>query len=315
MDIVINTLHWSAILCIMIIIGSLLIAAIRKLMMTHVLIVANFLIFVLTVLNYPEIIYGLGFRSTYLAVEQIPQLYTLITSMFIHGGFLHIFGNMLIFFFVGFPFEQRIGWKKFLTIYFLTGICAALTHSFLNLGSPIPLVGASGAIFGIMGAFAYSYPRDKVVMPIGIGIMFLTRIRVMYAVIFFAAIETFIVWMDVPDGTAHFAHLGGLISGAIIAAIILRKQKTHTKKGETIYYDSFNPQKPKKIKLKELKSLATTPELLSMYSKIENETVPQVRDIWIEHFLEKAVCPKCGKSLNHFDEKIWCEYCDFRTNI
>jgi membrane associated rhomboid family serine protease len=301
-------------------IGAILLGVIRKLLMVYVLIVSNIIIFILTWMYYAEIVYGiepyagLGFRSIYLTTEYFPQTYTLFTSMFIHGGFAHIFGNMIVFFFVGLPFEQRIGWKNFLIIYLVTGICGALTHSFLNLGSAVPLIGASGAIFGIMGAFAFSYPRDEVVMPIGIGIMFLTRIKVMYAVIFFAAVETFIVWLDVPDSTAHFAHLGGLISGFILAALLLRKKKTHTKLGETIYYDSYAPQKPIKKDLSELRKLATTPELKEMLNKIENENVPQVRDVWLEHFFNKAVCPKCNKTLHHFDGKVWCEHCGFRTS-
>ena len=325
MDIALLPQHWAAILCIAIMTGAIVFGIIRKLLMVYVLIVSNVIIFILTMLYYTEIVHGvengiqlyagLGFRSIYLTTEYFPQIYTLFTSMFIHGGFFHIFGNMIIFFFIGLPFEQRIGWKKFLIIYIITGFCGALTHSILNLGSAIPLIGASGAIFGIMGAFAFSYPRDEVIMPIGIGIMFLTKIKVMYAVIFFAALETVIVWFDVADQTAHFAHLGGLISGAILAVLILRKQKTHDKMGQTVYYDSYAPQKPSKKDFSELRKLATTPELKETLKKIENETVPQVQDVWIEHFFEKAICPKCGKPLHRLGNKVWCEYCGFRTGI
>jgi len=326
MDITIFPQHWSAILCIAIMIGAIVFGIFKKMTMTFVLIISNIVIFIITQIFYAEVIYGieqgvqtyagLGYRSIYLSIEYFPQNYTLLTSMFMHGGFLHIIGNMLVFFFVGLPFEQRIGWKKFLTIYLLTGVFGALSHSILNLGSAVPLIGASGAIFGIMGAFAYSYPRDEVIMPIPVGIiMVLRRIKVIYAVVLFALIETFIVWLDVPDdGTAHFAHLGGLISGAIVAAILIRKGKTHTKAGKTIFYDSFAPQRPSKINYSNLKKFATTPELKDMLKKIENETVPQVKDIWLEHFLEKTKCPKCGKNLNHFDGKLWCDNCGYRTS-
>jgi membrane associated rhomboid family serine protease len=330
MDLVLLPQHWSAILCIFIMIVALLFAYTKKLLMTYALIIANVIIFVLTVIYTNEIIYGygefageysglggLGFRSIYLTSEFSPQVYTVFTSMFIHGGFLHIFGNMFIFLFIGMAFEHRIGWKKFLIIYLITGACGTLTHSILDLGSWIPLIGASGAIFGIMGAFAYSYPWDEVVMPIPIGIMFITRVKVIYAVILFAIMETLIVWYEaqfgVQSSTAHFAHLGGLISGFIIAGFFLRKQKTHTKLGETIYYDSYAPQKPGKKDFSELRELATTRELKEIMNKIENESVPQVVDIWIEHFLDKAVCPKCKNPLNHFDGKVWCENCGFKT--
>ena len=326
MEITLLPQHWSAILCIGIMIGALLIGYFRKYMITYALIFANIIIFIISYIFMSEIIFGtsqypgLGFRAIYLTTEYFPQTYTIFTSMFIHGGFFHIFGNMLIFFFMGMPFEQRIGWKKFLIIYLITGIIGTLTHSILNLGSTVPLIGASGAIFGIMGAFAFSYPNDKVVLPIPLGfIMLLRRIKVIYGVLFFIILETVIVWYESTQGmqsnTAHFAHFGGLISGFIIAALFLRRKSVSDSASfQTTYYDSFVPQKPSQKDYSELRKLATTPELKEMLNKIEKETVPQVRDIWLEHFLEKTICPKCKNPLNHFDDKIWCEYCDFRTN-
>jgi len=326
MDLVIYPQHWTAFLCIAIMIGALVFAIIKKWMMTYALIITNIIVFVLTIIFFTEIVYGvtdnvqlyagLGFRAIYLQAEQLPQLYTLFTSMFIHGGFLHIFGNMLILFFIGLPFEERIGWKKFILIYLLSGIIGTLAYSVLDLGSNVPLIGASGAIFGLMGAFAFSYPRDEVVMPIGIGILFLTRIKVIYAVAFWAVVETVLIWWEstsgVVSGTAHYAHLGGLIGGALLAAIFLRGRKTHTKENKTIYYDSFQAQKPIRINYSNLRKLATTPELKKMLDKIEKENVPQVQDIWLEHFLEKVRCPKCSANLNHFDRRIWCENCGFK---
>jgi len=324
MDVVVIPIDSVSILAICIMIVALVFAYVKRWMMTYALIIANFIVFILTIVftaqtiwgsSVSVIIYDLGFRPIYLSFEYFPQLYTLFTSMFVHGGFAHIFGNMLIFFFVGMAFEQRIGAKKFLIIYLLTGVCGTLTHSLLNIGSTITLIGASGAIFGIMGAFAYSYPRDEVVMPIPIGIMFITRIKVIYAVILFAAFETFIVWLDVEDTTAHFAHLGGLISGIILAALLIhgggKEMKTPMQK---IYYDSNLPQKTSRIDFSNLRKLAETPEQKELLSRIENETVPQVRDVWLEHFLEKAKCPKCGNPLHHLDKKIFCETCDFKTD-
>ncbi len=333
MDIVILPQHWASILCICIMIGALVFAIIKKLMMTYTLIIANVIVFVLTIIFSNEILYGvgeyagqysglggLGFRAIYLTPELSPQIYTVFTSMFVHGGFLHIFGNMFIFLFIGMAFEQRVGWKKFLTIYLLAGVCGTLTHSLISYNienAGVPLIGASGAIFGVMGAFAYSYPQDKVVMPVPIGIMFITRVKVMYAVILFAVMETVIVWWEsqagIQSGTAHFAHLGGLISGFILAALLIGK-KTHTKVGETIYYDSYATPKTSNVDFSNLRKIAATPELKEMLNRVEKETVSQVRDIWLEHFLEKTICPKCKNPLNHFDGKVWCENCGFRTN-
>lgn len=326
MDLVVLPQHWAAILSIIIMIGAIIFAFIKKTMVSYALIISNIIIFIITMIFYEELVYGisaglpyagLGFRSIYLTEANSPQIYTIFTSMFIHGGFPHIFGNMLIFFLIGIPFEQRVGAKKFLVIYLLAGMIGTLTHAFLNIDSSIPLIGASGAIFGIMGAFAASYPNDKVHVPIGFIVAFLVKIRVIYAVAFYAAIETLVIWWESQAGplsnTAHFAHIGGLIGGAILAWILIRNQPKHDKKGETIYYDSYVQNRPRKIDTSTLRTLANTPELKDMLNRIENEDVPQVKDLWIEHFIEKAVCPKCGSRLNHFNQKIWCDKCGFKT--
>ncbi len=327
MEIEMLSQHWSAIICICVIIGTFIIGYYKKWMVSHIIILSNIIVFFLTFIYYKEIVYGfsyglpyagLGFRASFLSLEQTPQIYTILTSMFIHGGFAHIFGNMFIFFFIGVPFEERIGWKNFFIIYILSGICGTIVHSLLNLGSSTPLVGASGAIFGIMGAFAYSYPRDKVLLPIGIGFAFLMKVRVIIAVTFYALIETAIIWWESQTGmvssTAHFAHFGGLIGGVVLAAILIRNKTTHTKEGKTIYYDSFSAQRPDKINISSLKKLATTPELKEILHKIESETIKHARDIWLEHFIEKATCPKCSKSLHHIDGKIQCIDCGYKTS-
>ncbi len=323
--------HWASILAICIMIGTLIVAYVKRWMMTYALILANMLVFIITLFYGAEVISGiggyagqysgwggLGFRAIYLTPELFPQIYTLFTSMFIHGGFAHIFGNMLVLFFVGVPFEDRVGWKKFLIIYFLTGMAGALTHSVLNLNSVVPLIGASGAIFGIMGAFAYAYPRDEVLMPIPVGFfMIIRRIKVLYAVFIFAAIETAVVLFDIKDYTAHYAHLGGLIAGVVLAMLLIKKRKRIDDNDvssfqTTTYYDSYRPEKPIGFDYSSLKPLATTSELRNMLKKVENETVPQVRDIWLEHFVEKTRCPRCGEPLYHLNRRIWCEKCGFK---
>jgi hypothetical protein len=226
---------------------------------------------------------------------------------------------MLVFFFIGLAFEQRVGWKKFIFIYLITGFCGALTHSVINLSTEHAntiLIGASGAIFGIMGAFAYSYPHDQVVMPVPLGIiMVIRRIKVIYAVLLFAALETIIVLLDVQDTTAHFAHLGGMVSGVVLAAVLIKNKKTlqPSSRTDSIYYDPYISQSKNKFDFSSLKKLAVTPQLKKELKMIEQENVSQVRDVWIEHFLEKAKCPKCKNSLNSFNGEIWCENCGYKS--
>jgi len=294
-------------------------------MMTYSLIIANFIVFIFTLvftINIPNygnvsvILLDLAFRPEYLSIEKFPQLYTLFTSMFIHADFLHIIGNMFVFFFIGMAFEQKVGWKNFIIIYLLSGICGTITHSLLNLNSTIPLVGASGAIFGIMGAFAFSYPRDEVVMPIPVGFfMILRKIKVIYAVLIFAAIETVIVLIGYQDNTAHFAHLGGLVGGVILAAIIIRGKKSNFLDKNNQYYDPVTKQEYIDYDTSKLRLYATNDNLNKILDRIEAETLPQVKQLWIDHFIEKIKCPKCNNKLKNNKKIISCEKCGYKNNI
>ena len=303
-----------SLLAIAIMIVILVVGYVRKLMMTYTLIIANFLVFALSLFFSDQIIGELGFRPAYLSLDFFPQIYTLFTSMFVHAGFLHILGNMLVFFFIGAAFEQRIGPKKFLFIYLVTGGLGALTFSVANLNSLVPLVGASGAIFGILGAFAFSYPRDEVVMPVPIGIMIIMRIKVIYATIIFAVVETVVVFLSVQDNTAHLAHFGGLVSGVIFAAILVGKQgeKLKDNEGHGAYRNAPMPTS-EAINFQHLNDLATTPSLKSTLERIQKENVLQVRNLWLDHFLERVACPVCGKPLLHLDRKLWCPDEHYRT--
>lgn len=315
MDVVFLQPSGVSLIAIAIMVGTLVVAYVKKITLTYSIIIANFFVFLISLFFRTEVINELGFRPIYLSAEMFPNVYTLFTSMFVHSDFLHILGNMFVFFFMGVAFEQRVGPKKFLLIYLITGVCGALTHSLLNLGSMIPLIGASGAIFGILGAFAYAYPRDEIMMPVPIGIMFIMRIKVIYATILFAVFETIIVVLSVQDSTAHFAHLGGLASGVLLAAILLRnKTEKTTTITSTRPLDYMQIKKDDTINFSHLTKLVKTAEEKKILQRIEKEDVLQVRDMWLEHFLEKITCPVCNRPLNHLDRKIWCEQNHFQTD-
>lgn len=304
-----------SLVAIAIMIGTIIVAYLKKITITYAIIIANFLVYLLTIFYRNQIIGELGFNSVYLSPELFPQMYTILTSMFVHSDFLHILGNMFVFFFMGIAFEQRIGRKKFLIIYLITGICAALTQTFVKWGSPLLLVGASGAIFGILGAFAYAYPRDEVVMPVPLGIMLIMRIKVIYATILFSILETVVVIFAVQDSTAHFAHLGGLVSGVLLAAVMIGKKAEKMKQSNTLgSTDYMQIQKSDAINFSHLAQLVKTPEMKKIFQHIEKENVLQVRNMWLDHFLENITCPICNKPLNHFDRKIWCEQNHFQTD-
>jgi membrane associated rhomboid family serine protease len=315
MDIVFLQPSWISLVAIGIMVGTLVVAFLKKISLTYSIIIANFFVFLVSLFFRTEIINELGFRPIYLSLEMSPNVYTLFTSMFVHSDFLHILGNMFVFFFMGVAFEQRIGPKKFILIYLITGVCGALTHSLLNIGSTIPLIGASGAIFGILGAFAYAYPRDEIVMPVPIGIMFIMRIKVIYATILFSVFETIIVMFSIQDSTAHFAHLGGLASGVILAAILLRhRTEKQTQTTSIRPMDYMQIKKDDTINFSHLTKLVKTAEEKKILQRIEKEDVLQVRNMWLDHFLEKVTCPVCNKPLSHLDRKIWCEKNHFQTD-
>jgi len=318
MDIIFQPLSMISIVTILFIILGLIFAFYKKYQITFSLITINLIVFIISLLFYEELIGELAFKPLYLSIEQIPQMYTVFTSMFLHGDFLHILFNMFMFLLIATSFEEKIGSKKFLAIYLVTGVFAALFHVLLvplltgDLNPNIGLIGASGAISGILGAYAVSYPKDRVFFPI----IFIIRMPVLIAGVLFLSMQTFFALTDNSSNIAYLAHIGGFICGAIIAFIFIKSKGPGLYEKVPIekrFYDSFNPPKLEKIDFSELNQFANTFELKEMLAKIKKETVPQVRDIWLEHFFEKAVCPKCGKSLDHFDRKVWCESCGFKT--
>src|SRR5271157_3527829 len=101
-------------------------------------------------------------------------LIPILASMFLHGGWLHLLGNMLFLFVFGRSIEDRFGHMKFLLIYFASGLAGALLHIILNAGSRVPTVGASGAIAGVLGAYFICFPRARITTMIPLFIFFWT---------------------------------------------------------------------------------------------------------------------------------------------
>ncbi|MBI5225662.1 rhomboid family intramembrane serine protease [Candidatus Micrarchaeota archaeon] len=147
--------------------------------------------------------------------------WTLITSMFLHGGFIHIFFNGFALFTFGPYLERMIGSKRFLAIYFISGIAGGLAYAatyWLHLVPvSIPALGASGAIFGILGAVAILRPN----LPI---LMWFIPMPMKYAALVWVALSL-LETIDVSSGIAGAAHLGGLFVGAAMAYIWLKMGK------------------------------------------------------------------------------------------
>ncbi len=171
---------------------------------------ANGIIFLMSALNLQ-----LGYYiSHYFALHAYDVLYQfkiwqLVTYMFLHGDFWHIFFNMFVFWMFGTELETEWGSKQFLKYYFICGIGAGLINILLTSSDPgYPgTVGASGAIYGIMVAYAIRYPDRHVY------IYFLFPVKVKYLVGFLALVSFMSTWNAQGDGIAHAAHLGGMVVG------------------------------------------------------------------------------------------------------
>jgi membrane associated rhomboid family serine protease len=145
---------------------------------------------------------------------------TIITSMFIHGGWLHIIGNMWFLWIFGRGIEDILGHAKYLFFYFACGIAAGLVHVLLNSSSPIPTVGASGAIAGVMGAYLIKFPRAHIVTLIPI-IVFITTVDIpaaflllyWFAMQFFSGVGSVGYSTSSSGDVAWFAHVGGFLAG------------------------------------------------------------------------------------------------------
>ncbi len=155
-------------------------------------------------------------------------LLSMITCMFLHGGWLHLLGNMWFFWIFGNNVEDRLGSFNFLLFYFIGGILATLCHWFNDPMSPIPVVGASGAIAAIMGAYAVTWPTARVRSLLFLGFLITTvewPAWVFLALWFLGQFAGVFTAGDGPGAVAWWAHIGGFVGGLILMPM-LREQQT-----------------------------------------------------------------------------------------
>jgi membrane associated rhomboid family serine protease len=149
-----------------------------------------------------------------------------LTSMFLHGGILHIAGNMWYLWLFGDNVEDAMGHVRFLLLYLLCGAAAAVAHVMFNPTSLIPTVGASGAISGVMGAYLMLFPHARIITLVPLG-FFSTAIevRAWFFLVFWALLQFLNATMLAQEGVggvAWWAHLGGFIAGAILGPVLRR---------------------------------------------------------------------------------------------
>ncbi len=185
-------------------------------------------------------VYALGFIPAVLSgnVELPPQLVwvpsslTVFTSMFLHGGFLHLAGNMLYLWIFADNVEDSMGHGRFILFYALCGVAAALAQAAPELGSTIPMIGASGAVSGILGAYVLLYPHARilVVVPL-VVILYTLRLPAIIVLGIWFAIQLMssLAAPAVGGGVAFRAHLGGFIAGVLLIRLFAVRQPARVK--------------------------------------------------------------------------------------
>ena len=187
---------------------------------TYTIIGINSLVFIYQYLILPPESLG-HIISTYALTPATPSVTTVFTSMFMHGGLMHIIFNMWFLWIFGDNIESVLGHKRYVLFYLLCGVGAALAQIQINTGSQIPMVGASGAIAGVLGAYLIRFPRATVHVLV-ILIIFITFIRVPAMVVigiwFLSNLTAGLGTLGIEEtgGTAWFAHLGGFVSGVVL---------------------------------------------------------------------------------------------------
>lgn len=248
--------------------------------------------------------WDLGLHPDALAAADPWAFVQLLTHMFVHADILHLIGNLIILLAFALPFEERITPRLFTILYLLTGLVGALVQLIPMWGDTTLLIGASGAVFGIIGAFAGAYPNLVVPLPLPLGFfMIFVRMRVIIAAMVFAAQQVIFQALssyNPGDNTAYFAHLGGLVGGLVLAQVLVRNPMRTTRTGHV--QPGSGPGAPGPVRphwhaldLDAMGRFATTPEARRALDQMRrNEDEPVVFEAWLERFLLTARSPDTG---------------------
>jgi membrane associated rhomboid family serine protease len=194
------------------------------------LVVLNFAVFLLQLTLSPadqeRLIATFGLVPAYFSIA------TVFTSMFVHGGFLHVAGNMLYLWIFGDNIEDRLGHRRFIAFYLAAGVVAALAQTAMDPASTVPMVGASGAVAGVMGGYFVLYPQSRVLTLFPFPLMLFEVPAVFFLGLWF--LMQFISGLgslaassggEVPGGVAFWAHVMGFLAGAVLVRLMQRPER------------------------------------------------------------------------------------------
>jgi len=207
---------------------------------TRVLIVANVVVFfffwILGDDSFNEAIWNYGMIPLFILNGE--RLYTLFTSMFMHGGIIHLFGNMLYLHIFGDNIEDTFGHWWYAGFYVISGIVASFAHILSVGNSLIPAVGASGAISGVLGAYIVLFPKARILTLIFYWWVTITAIPAIFFLGFWFFFQLFAgsltLGYGVSSGVAYWAHIGGFLAGIVLVLIFKARMGSKSAKKETL---------------------------------------------------------------------------------
>lgn len=278
-----------SILALAVMLGAVGLAWSRRFLAAGSLAVANVVVFALTAFGPFDrqaemaVIHAeLGLWSPNLAADPVLGAIQLFTSMFVHNDIFHLIGNLITLLAFALPFEERVGHRKLVAIYLSTGLVGSLVQVGVSGGEPILLMGASGAVAGIIGAFAASFPNLIVPLPLPLFIMMIfVRMRVWVASMAFLALQLLSLSIGGDSNVAYFAHLGGLAAGILVGLTVIRKTAP-TRRAVAVDLGALSPF---------ARDAGTTQALAQMKT---NHDEPQIFQAWLDRFFRTATCPTCG---------------------
>jgi len=193
---------------------------------TYVLIAANILFFLIELSAGDQFVQNWAFIPSNFSQSPATEWPTIFTAMFMHGGWMHLFGNMLYLYIFGDNVEDNFGHVKYLIFYLVAGIAATFAQYVFNEGSSIPNVGASGAIAGVLGAYILMFPQSRV------DVLVVRQVISMPAIVvigFWIVLQLFSGVGSISNtgadvgGVAYMAHVGGFAAGFVIALLFGRR--------------------------------------------------------------------------------------------
>ena len=261
---------------------------------------------------YYSLVYGISMLPTIPAIQAEPgEWHRYITSAWIHseGDFVHVLGNVMVITLVGVPLEQRLGSRRFMSVYLIGAIGGSLAWVFFNQDSIIPALGASGAAFGLLGAYLACWPNDEIEFPL----ILIRRWPVSLIALLYFGIEiirAFAVYgMEQVSDVAHMAHFGGFVFCYISARTIAKGGPTPLDVSDGGPSQQSIEGAKRSAKLMKLGSLDENPWTsnnveMSLKARRTMDKLKdagdevETREAWLEKLTQQVSCPFCSEPIN-----------------